>query len=250
MYALITGASSGIGKEMAIQLAEKDVNLILVARRHERLLDLQKTIQKTHPVNVIVYPIDLTNEPSLYALHKSCQNYDVRIVVNCAGFGKMGLFLDTPLEEELDMIKTNVTAVHILTKLFADSMQRGVILNVASIAAFAPVPLLSAYGATKAYVQSLSRAVNYELKKSGKNVRVTTLCPGPVDTEFNAVAHGGFKIPGMPPKKCAKYAVDGIFHKKELILPGFVPKAMHILSRITPTALQLPIEYFIESCKK
>lgn len=250
MYALITGASSGIGREMAIQLAEKNVDLILVARRHERLMNLREAIVNKYGVDVVTYPIDLNNEQSLYTLHNSCQQYDVRIVVNCAGFGKMGLFHDIPLEEDLDMIKTNVTAVHVLTKLFSKSMTRGVILNVASIAAFSPVPLLSTYGATKAYVQSLSRAVNYEMKRSGRPIRVITMCPGPVNTEFNKVAHGSFLMPGMSAKKCAKYAVDGIFGNKEMVLPGFVPKATHILSKIIPTAIQLPIEYFVEQCKK
>ena len=249
MYVLITGASSGIGREMARCFAECGCDLILAARRLERLQELGSELAATYGCHVIVKQTDLNDEHQVRALHAACLPLDPTVVVNCAGFGKMGYFTDISLEDELDMIKTNVTAVHILTKLFAQTMSKGTILNVSSIASFAPVPLLAAYGATKAYVQSLSRAVNYELKKQGKPVQVAVLCPGPVSTEFNDVADASFRIPAMSAKTCARLAVNGIFAARNVILPGLIPHAMNILAKLTPAALVMPFEFLGEKAK-
>ena len=249
MYVLVTGASSGIGREMARCFAACGCDLILAARRLERLQEIGAELAADYGCHVIVKQTDLTNERQVRALHAACLPFDPQIVVNCAGFGKMGYFSDIKLEDELDMIQTNVTAVHILTKLFAKTMSEGTILNVSSIASFAPVPLLAAYGATKAYVQSLSRAVNYELKKQHKPVRVAVLCPGPVSTEFNDVANATFRIPSMTAQTCARLAVDGIFAGKGVVLPGFIPHAMNLLAKLTPAAIVMPIEYVGEKAK-
>ncbi len=249
MYVLITGASSGIGREMARCFAECGCDLILAARRLERLQELGAGLADTYGCHVLTKQTDLTDEHQVRALHAACLPLDPAVVVNCAGFGKMGYFSDIALEDELDMVKTNVTAVHILTKLFAQTMNEGTILNVSSIASFAPVPLLAAYGATKAYVQSLSRAVNYELKKQDKPVQVAVLCPGPVSTEFNDVANASFRIPAMSAKTCAWLAVDGILSHRKVILPGLIPHAMNVLAKLTPAALVMPIEYIGEKAK-
>lgn len=250
MYAVITGASSGIGKEMAKLLAEKNYNLILAARREDRLKELKQEIQNEHSVEVILCPTDLCKTEDIHRLYEESISYNPDIIINCAGFGKMGMFLDIPLEEDLDMIQTNVTALHILTKRFASSMKEGVILNVASIASFAPVPLLSTYGATKAYVQSLSRAVNYEMKRSHKNVHVMTLCPGPIATEFCKVAHGGFTVPEASAESVAKKAIRGIFKKKNMVVPGFFPKFCHVGYKLLPNSWIFPSEYSSQVCKK
>lgn len=249
MYALITGASSGIGKEMAKQLAERGTNIILVARRIHRLTYLKKALEQKYKIHVVTMQFDLSVKENCYALFDACREYPVRILINNAGFGKAGRFDHIPLDEELSMINTNVTAVHILTKLFASHMKNGRILNVASIAGFVPTPLMSTYGATKSYVLSLSRAVNYEMKRTGKNVHVSVLCPGPVATEFNAVAGADFSLRSLSASQCAKEAIDGLFKKKDIIIPGLMTKIMRQLSRITPENLLLPIEYIVQTKK-
>ncbi len=249
MYVLITGASSGIGREMARCFAEVGCDLILAARRLERLQELGAELADEYGCHVLIKQTDLNDERQVQALHAACLPLDPSVVVNCAGFGKMGYFTNITLEDELNMIKTNVTAVHILTKLFAKTMSEGTILNVSSIASFAPVPLLAAYGATKAYVQSLSRAVNYELKKQGKPVKVAVLCPGPVSTEFNDVADATFRIPSMAASTCAWFAVNGILSNRNVILPGFIPHAMNLLAKLTPAALVMPFEFIGEKAK-
>jgi len=249
MYALITGASSGIGKELAKQLALKNYDLIIVARRIEQLNQLKEEICKTSPVDVVVKQCDLSAPENCIKLVEECREYHVTLVVNNAGFGKVGRFEEIPLEEELRMISTNITALHIFTKLFSQSMEQGLILNVGSIAGFQPDPMMSAYGASKAYVIKLSRAVNYEFKKHGKNVHLSVLCPGPVDTEFNKVANCTFNLRSISPKKCAKIALKGLFKKKDVIIPGFSEKLAHFLVKFVPTRLVLPIEIKMQSQK-
>lgn len=249
MYALVTGASSGIGREIVKLLAEKKYNLIITARRAERLEELKKLITAKYGVEVIVKAMDLSVPENAEELHNECLNYDVKVVVNNAGFGKIGGFDKIPLNEEITMINTNITALHILTKLFSVSMEKGYILNVASMAAFLPGPKMAAYAATKAYVLSLSRAVNYELKKNKKDVFISTLCPGPVNTEFNDVANAHFNIKALDAKTCAKIAVKGLFNKKPVIIPGFIMKVTHFLAKILPVKFILPFEYKVQDNK-
>ncbi len=249
MYAVVTGASSGIGREIAFELARKHVDIILVARRLERLITLKSEIEEKYAVDVVCYPCDLTNENRCYQLFEDCKQYPVGVLINNAGFGKTGNFTDIPLDEEISMIQTNITALHILTKLFANHMSKGYILNVASIAAFCPVPIMATYGATKAYVLSLSRAINYELKLQKKEVSVSVLCPGPVDTEFNEVAGANFTLRSISAKDCAKVAVQGLIRRQEVIVPDNTTKLMRYLSKFAPTKLALPIEYQIQMKK-
>lgn len=249
MYAVITGASSGIGKEMANLLAARGMNLILVARRMDRLEALQVKLQSAHSIQVVCLQYNLSVLDNCYSLFEACSNYPIKIVINNAGFGLAGRFDKLSLEDELSMIQTNVMAVHILTKLFARNLKKGLILNVASIAGFVPSPIMSTYGATKAYVVSLSQAVNYEMKRAGKNVHVSVLCPGPVDTEFNQVAGADFSLRAITAKQCAKEAIDGLFKRKDIIIPSLTTKLMRQLLRITPNKLLLPVEYKIQTKK-
>lgn len=249
MYALITGASSGIGKEFAILLAKRHYNLILTARRLERLIQLKEELETTYRIHVICIPCDLSSPSNCEDLFALCQSYPIHVVINNAGFGKAGNFTKIPLEEEIQMIQTNITSVHILTKLFSAHMEHGYILNVASIAGFVPIPLMATYGATKSYVLDLTRAVNYELKKAKKNVHLGVLCPGPVCTEFNQVAGVTYDLKGISAKKCATIGLNGLLNKKEVIIPSITTKTMHTLIKLVPTRWALPVEYSLQSKK-
>ncbi len=249
MYALVTGASSGIGKALAKELAGIGYDLILVARRKDRMIKLKEELQKDYPCTCLCVECDLSDSNNCISLFHKVKHYPIKVVINNAGFGKTGDYSSTKLEDELAMVKTNIQAVHILTKLFANHMKKGIILNVASIAAFYPIPMMSSYGATKSYVLNYSRAINYELKKQKKPVKVCVLCPGPVDTEFNQVAGADFSLKSMSPSKCAKIAIAGMRKGKEVILPGITTKCMGYLSHIVPSFLSLPVEYAIQTKK-
>src|SRR5574344_754440 len=136
MYAVLTGASSGIGKALSRELAAIGYDLILVARRQDRLLELKDELQDTYSCNCICMEYDLSDSKNCKELFFKCKKYPVRVVINNAGFGKTGDYASTLLSDELSMIQTNIGAVHILTKLFAGHMKKGIILNVSSIAAF------------------------------------------------------------------------------------------------------------------
>lgn len=250
MYALVTGASSGIGQEMALLLAKRGYDLIIVARRTDRLEALKEKLCKKYKSTVLIMECDLSKEESVYQLFDSVKEYPIQVLINNAGFGKMGEFDIIPLKEELDMVRTNVLSLHILTKLFVTWYSEGYILNVASMAGFQPSPLMAAYGATKAYVWNLSMAINYELKRDKKNIHITTLCPGPVDTEFNQVANADFHLSSMSAKRCAEEAIRGMFAKRDLIVPGKRMNALRILTKFSPYQTILPVEYWIQSKKR
>lgn len=249
MIALVTGASSGIGWQMACQLAAKGWDLIVVARREERLRRLKRYITSHFDTRVQIYVADLSRPDQVVELYRACRPYEIGLVVNNAGFGKVGPFVDIPLQDDLAMVRTNITALHILTKLFARSMTRGVILNVASMAAYQPSPLMATYAATKAYVLSLSRAVNFELKQQRKQVRVITLCPGPVETEFDDVADAVFHLPGMSAERCARIALRHLRDADDTIVPGSVMKVLRVLSKLLPDRWELPIQYVTQRSK-
>lgn len=250
MYAFITGASSGIGREISILLAKRGYHLILVARREERLKQLKKQLQKKwNKLEIIIEDCDISKQENCIHLFEKYQSYPITVVINNAGFGAVGNFTDISLEKELNMIQTNIRAVHIFTKLFSASMKKGYILNVASMAAFQPGPFLATYSATKSYVFELSMAINYELKRQGKSVHITTLCPGPVNTEFNAVAGADFALPSISAKACARQAVEGLFSKKDFVVPSLSMKVLHMLTKITPYSILLPVNYKIQTKK-
>ena len=249
MIALITGASSGIGKEMAIYLSKKGYDLILVARRRDRLELLKKSLK----TNVEIIDMDISLAENCIELYKVVKNRNIDILINNAGFGIIGEFSDTDLTKEIELIDTNIKAVHILTKLFLkDFIKRdsGYILNVASSASFMPGPLMATYYASKAYVLRLSEAIYGELKEKGSKVYVGSLCPGPVDTEFNEVAKTNFKIKALKADYVARYAIKKMFKKKIVIVPGFTMRLSSYFSRLMPTKLILKIVYKIQKAKE
>jgi short-subunit dehydrogenase len=250
LYALVTGASSGIGREIARLLAARKYDLIIVARRVAELNDLKLELEGAYGVSVVVKSVDLSNRDNCVKLHWDCIGYDPKIVVNNAGFGRVGPFVDHDLAGDLAMIDTNVVGLHILTKLFAQSMGEGRILNVASIAGFLPTPLLASYAATKAYVCALGVAVDYELRKAKKPIRVLTLCPGPVDTGFSAAAGAGQAFKGMTAERCARIAVRGLLKGRRMIIPGFAMGLTRFFLRFAPLSMILPASYALQRKKK
>ena len=232
--ALVTGASSGIGREIARELSRRGFRVILAARRRERLEELAEEL----PGESRVVTCDLSDREGCFALYEEVKDEKISVLINNAGFGAIGSFDELALETELRMIDTNVTAVHILTKLFVKDFiaaDRGYILNVASSAGLmAGGPLMAGYYATKAYVVSLTGSVSGELKARGANVHISALCPGPVDTEFNDVAGCELGVKALSAEDCAKEAVEGMFGKKLLIVPGKDMKAAAVASKLLP----------------
>lgn len=248
MKALVTGASSGIGCQIALCLAHRGIDLVVCARREGRLEKLKSMVN----VNVKIVKADLTDIDSVFALYSEVKDDGIDILVNNAGFGICGEFLKTDLSRELDMIDLNIKALHALTKLFLrdfTAKNKGYILNVASSAAFMPGPLLSSYYASKAYVLRLDRAVNTELKKMKSDVRISTLCPGPVKTEFDEVANVKFSLKGLDARFIAEYAVKKMFERKEVIVPGWQMKLMRPLQKIIPDFILCKIAYHIQKRK-
>lgn len=250
MRAIITGASSGIGRDMARYLNEKQIDLILVARREERLNELKRELKGE--VTIIV--CDLTKQEEVYSLYEKLKNIDIDILINNAGFGLFGNFLETDLKKELDMIELNIVSYHILTKLFlkkfASENKEGYILNVCSSAGFLAGPRLSTYYATKNYILKLSLAIYEELRRENNKVSISALCPGPVNTEFNKVANGGFTVKGLSSEYVARYGIDKMFQKKLIIVPSIKMKIGLFLSRFIPWKLLVRILYHIEYQKK
>ena len=248
MKALITGASSGIGKNMAYVLANKGIDLILVARNKEEMLKIKENVK----VNVLVIELDLLKEKNVFKLYEMCKDENIDILINNAGFGLFGIFTEADLTRELEMIDLNIKAYHILTKLFLKDFvekDKGYILNVASSAGFMAGPRLSTYYATKNYVLKLTMAINEELRQSGSNVVVSALCPGPVNTNFNKVAMGEFSIKEASAKYVAEYAIDKMFKKKMIIVPTLRIKLGIFLLRLIPYRLQLIYCYHIQGKK-
>ncbi len=248
MKALITGASSGIGRDLARALARRGYDLILVARREERLCELAAEL----PVAVQVIPLDLASADNCRTLYSLVKDQDIDILVNNAGRGLFGPFDETDLDTELSMLDVNIRATHILTKLFLPDFKardRGHILNVASSAAFLPGPLLSSYYASKAYVLRLSQAIYEELRRAKSGVKITVLCPGPVHTEFNDVADVRFSTPGLSSSYVAEYAVRGMLAGRLVLVPGAQMKATHAASRFVPDKLLARICWHVQKRK-
>ena len=230
MNALITGASSGIGREMAIYLSELGYDLILVARNKEKLLELQDLV-KTKTKIVVA---DLRDETKIKDLYVLCKNDNIDVLVNNAGFGLFGEFTETDIATEMDMIDVNIKALHALTKLFLKDMKKrnkGYILNVSSAASFGSGPLMATYYATKGYVTKLTVAIYEELRRDKSKVHISCLCPGPVNTNFNNTANVEFGMKGLDSRKVARYAIDKMFKNKLIIIPGFKMKMTTIFSR-------------------
>lgn len=231
MMVLITGASSGIGTEFARAFSKKGCKLILVARRAERLHALAAELGT--PCEVL--PADLSEEKEVLRIAEITKDQKVDVLINCAGFGLLGAETAVDLAEELNMIDVNIRAVHILTKIFLEQMiarNSGAILNVASSAGLLPAgPYLNTYYATKAYVASFTQGLAAELEDMKRNVYVAALCPGPVNTEFTAVARGSQWDNGISAEKCVSYAMKQMEKGKRVIVPGFSVRAGLFFSR-------------------
>lgn len=248
MKALITGASSGIGLEMAKYLATMNYELILVGRNKEKLEELQKGLNVSSQI-VLLDLSDTTKVKELYVLMK---NENIDILINNAGYGLLGEFDKTDLEKELNMIDLNIKSVHVLTKLFLKDFIKkdsGYILNVASAAAFGPGPLMATYYSSKSYVYNLTLAIYGELKKKKSNVHISCLCPGPVDTNFNNVANCEFKSKSLSSFYVARYTLEKMFKNKLLIIPGVSIKLLYIFGRLIPIKPRLNFTYNIQHNK-
>lgn len=248
MKALITGASSGIGYEMAKYMSSLGYDLILVARDIKRLEQIKEEL----PTKVKVIGIDLADEKKIKELFIATRGEEIDVLINNAGFGVFGPFASTELSREINMIDVNIKAVHILTKLYVKEMKqrnKGYILNVASSAAFQPGPLMASYYASKAYVLRLSEAINEELRKSKSKVKVCCLCPGPVDTNFNNVAGVNFSIKPLTSKYVAKYAIDQMFKNKMIIVPGLKLKMARFFGKFLSDRKIMKIVYRIQRKK-
>jgi len=248
MKALITGASSGIGKDMAYILSDMGYDLILVARRKSKLNEIAKELK----TNVKIINMDISSTYNCMDLYDMVKDEKVDILINNAGFGLLGKFIDTKLETELDMIDLNIKAVHTLTKLFLKDFKKrnsGYILNVASVASFLPGPLMSTYYATKSYVLNLTMAIYEELKRDNINVYIGCLCPGPVNTEFDKIAKVNNSLNAMSSYDVALYGINKMFKKKAIIIPGVKTKLGVYLSKMLPIKLKTKVSYSIQKKK-
>lgn len=246
---LITGASAGIGREFARQLADRASSLVLVARRQERLEELRHELTKRNPnLTVHVRETDLSDDRAVVELFNWLEREKLAIdlLINNAGLGDMGSFATSELQRVNEMLAVNVTALTLLTRLLLPGMiarKRGAILNVSSSAGFLPIAGFAVYAASKAYVTSFSEAIRAELRGTG--VTVTSLCPGPVHTEFTEVAHRRSAAPEksspefthVPVEDVVRTALHALEADKALVTPGFLMKLGMLLVRLTPMPL-------------
>ena len=242
-YAVITGASSGIGVEFAKRFAAEGYSVVLVARREARLKKLKEELKVYMDTGTkcLIMKADLGDYGECKALVDKLKKLPVVIFINNAGFGDCGAFIETDLSKEMDMIDLNVKALHFLTKKMLRQFKRqgcGYLLNVASSAGIIPAgPYMATYYATKSYVVSLTRAIARELYEAGSNIYIGCLCPGPVDTEFNANANVEFSMKGISAEYCANYAVDMMKKRKVVIIPTFIMKTLMFSGRFIPQSL-------------
>ena len=245
LYAVITGASAGLGVEFARRFAIEGYSLVLVARRENRLQEIAAELETylDDDAKCVIMTTDLGNMDECRALADRLDKMPVTIFINNAGFGDCGSFVETDLEKDLDMIDLNVKALHFFTKRMLQKFRRqggGYLLNVASSAGLIPAgPFMATYYATKAYVTSLTRAIARELYEEGSNVYIGCLCPGPVDTEFNSVANVEFALKGISADYCANYAVDMMKKRKVVIIPTLLMKCLLPAGRFIPQNLYI-----------
>lgn len=248
--AVITGASSGIGEEFALKLADMGCFLVLSGRNEKALNALSKKIGTN---KCVVIPADLSNAKSCIDLYSKARKYNPDILINNAGFGLYGDFTETSLSDELKMIDVNIKAMHILFKLFLKDFvrnNRGYILNVASSAGLMPGPLMATYYSSKSYVVRQTQAVYCELRRRKSNVQVSVLCPGPVDTEFNKRAGitGFFK--GINAKQCVDYTIKMMYRNKLTIIPSLKMKVIALAVKFAPVKLSSYGSYCVQKGKK
>ena len=247
MIVLITGASSGLGADFAKELSKEGYDLILVARSKEKLEKIAKELKS----NIEIEAMDLSVKENVYKLYSKYKG-KVDLLINNAGFGAFGKFVDSDLDNELNMIDLNIVTYHILTKLFLQDFvkkDKGQILNVASSAAFEPGPLMSTYYATKSYVYNLSMGIYEELRRDKSNVKINILCPGPVDTGFNERAHVKFRVKSLQSKDVVKYTLKCMKKNKLIIIPGFTIKLGVFANRLFSRKFIVKCTYKIQKLK-
>lgn len=239
MKVLITGASSGMGKSMALYLASMGCELYVVSRNKKKLDKIYKSITP----KVVTLEYDLSKIDNCYKLYEELTDVNIDILINNAGFGDCGKFTETLLDKELEMIDLNIKAYHVLTKLFLrDFVKRnkGKILNVASMAGFMPGPYMATYYATKSYILNLSLGIAEELKKFHSRVKISIFCPGPVKTDFERVANVKFNISLLPSDYAAHYAIDHMFNNELVIIPPNM-KLNYMLVKLAPLKMTMYI---------
>ena len=232
-YALITGASKGIGKAIALEFAKRKINLLLVARTEDLLIDVAHNLGNQYSIHIDYFIADLSDPGSAQQIYDWCaiNEYEVQYLVNNAGYGLSGSFDRYGIKEYMNNMQINMNTVVQLTYLFLPDLKkqkRGYILNIASSAAYQAVPFLSVYAATKSFVLQFSRGLHHELAKT--NVSVTCISPGATDTDFATraqVGEKGLKMAdkvNMKPEEVAKIAVNAMFKRKMEVVTGFVNK--------------------------
>ena len=240
-FAVITGASSGIGAEFARQLSARGYNLLLVARRADRLEKLSDQLTTVCEI----FTADLSKKSECLRLVKALEGRRVDLFINNAGFGVCGSLLETDSAKEEEMVQVNVAAMRRLFQFMLRRMQAqggGTILNVASSAGLLPGgPYMAGYYASKAYVVSLTRGAAQELREKRSPVYVCALCPGPVNTEFNDRAGVVFALKGITPEFCVDEAIHGMLHHKTIIVPSAFMRLCTSAQRLVPIPLLMPI---------
>lgn len=256
--ALITGASGGIGKELAFIHASKGGNLVLVARTHSKLLDIKNKLVEKYSVKVWIFDADLSQKDAALSLFNFTQQHHIKIdyLINNAGFGDYGYFHQKDWKKQEEMINLNITSLTHLCHLYSNEMiknKSGKILNVASIASFQSGPLMSVYYATKAFVLSFSEALHNELNDFG--ITVTTLCPGPVNTGFQEAADLNnsrlFSImKSTTAEKVAIYGYNAMLKGRTVAIEGLVNKLLVLTNRFTPRFISIKIVRMLQDKKK
>ncbi|MDE6357364.1 MAG: SDR family NAD(P)-dependent oxidoreductase [Eubacteriales bacterium] len=247
MNALITGASDGIGKEMALILAERGYHIIAVARNKEKMEQSFKNIKKK-----TIISLDLSLQENCFKLYEQLKSEKIDILINNAGYGIFGEFKNANLENELNMIDLNIKATHILTKLFLKDFikkDKGYILNVASIGSFFASPFLSSYYGTKAYTFNLTLGIKEELSRNKSNVYLGVFCPATINTNFHKIAGISGKIKGLSTRKASEYAINKMFKKKTIIIPSYA-KFFPFFISIIPKRLITKLAYSIQLKKQ
>lgn len=248
MKALITGATSGLGMAMAEILSKKGWELVLTGRNLDVLHELQVRLK----TNVYIIQADLSKIDEVYRVYEECEGHSIDLLINNAGFGVFGYFAETPLKNDVEQINVNITAVHVLTKLFLQDFlkhNRGRIINIASVAGFMTGPLLSGYYASKSYVIRLSLAIADELRRKKSNVKISVFCPGPIDTNFNKRAGVKFSVKPKSAKSMAEYVISRAFDNEVMIIPSFSLRMGVIASKILPERMVNAIIYRIQKNK-
>lgn len=242
-YALVTGASSGIGKDIAHVLNEKGYDLILVSRNIEKMQSLKDELNNN---KTIIISYDLSNIGKIKDLIEEIKSFDIKVLVNNAGYGIHANFKEITIDEELNMVNLNSLSPQILLKHFVSHFEDKddcYILNVCSSASFFSGPLMATYYSTKNYLYSLSLAIYQELKVAKSKTSISVLCPGPVDTNFWVVAKVKFHVKPISSKKVAEIGVNKMFKKKLIIIPEFKMRVAKFLSRFLSEKMLLRIVY-------